>query len=122
MSSLNGTFRDGPYETVANADTALDSWITTMDGRFQTMAGGDLATRAYGSFQLSVMAEDGAGNEYTFRMSINFDTGTVGAGVPDANCQTIVTSLAALATAAEGASAYTTVREVTITGSLNISD
>lgn len=122
MSTLNGTYRDGPFETVALADSALDAWVTVLDTRFQTKAGGDLATRGYGNIGIQMMCEDGAANEYTFRMSITFDTGTVAAGAPDANVQTIITSLTALATAAEGASAYTTVREVDVTGSLTLSD
>jgi hypothetical protein len=122
MSRLTGNYKEGAFANVADADAGLDSWITAMDTRFQAIAGGDLATRAYGTFTLNVKCEDGASNIYTFKMSITFDTGTVAVGAPDANCQTVVTNLAALATAAEGASAYTTVVEVEVNGSLTIED
>ena len=122
MASLSGNYREGAFATIAAADTGLDAWITALDARFQVIAGGDLATRANGNFALSVKCENAAGDEYTFKHNVTFDTGVQGAGVPDASCITIVTALAALATAVEGASAYTTVVEVMVTGSLSISN
>jgi hypothetical protein len=122
MATYNASLKDGPYSTVALADAAFDAWITLVDARFQVVAGGDLATRAYGSLTANVKCENAGGDSYTFRYTLSVDTGTVAAGAPDANLQTIITSYSGLWTAVEGQSEYTTVTEVNISGSLTFSD
>jgi hypothetical protein len=120
MATLTTSYREGTFATIAAADTGLDTWLNALNARIIVLTGGTAATRSYGTLTFSVKCENAGATEYTFRMSITFDTDVVAAGTALTHSQTVVTALAALATAAEGASAYTTVTDVEAQGNITM--
>ena len=120
MATLTERLSASAYATIANADAALDTWIGVADARFQVIAGGDLCTRAYGTLGMNTVGENAGGDTYTYRSSINFDTGTEAAGAPDASVIALVTALNALLTAAIGMGAYSTQRQTDVSASITL--
>lgn len=119
MASESGNFRESHFATIAAADTALDSFFTAVDTRLDAYT--TQATRANGTINLIVTAEDAGGTPYDFKISVRFDTGTVAAGTALTHCQSIVTALDTFADAVEAASAFTTVIEVEADASVTMS-
>ena len=120
MARESGSYREGYFATIAAADAGFDSFVTAVDTRLAAIS--TQATQANGSISLSVMCEDAASEQYTFKHSVAFDTGTVAAGTALTHCQSVMTALSALATAVEGASAYTTVKTVDISASITMTN
>jgi hypothetical protein len=121
MARENGSYREGYFATIAAANTAFDTFVTAVDTRLNAASGGQ-ATQANGTITMSVMCEDGSSNQYTFKHTTVFDTGTVAAGTALTHCISIMTALDAMAVAIEAASAYTTVKTVDVTASLTMSN
>jgi hypothetical protein len=121
MARESGSYREGYFATIAAGNTAFDAFVTAVNTRLNAASGGQ-ATQANGTITLSVLCEDGASNEYTFKHTTVFDTGTVAAGTALTHCIAMMTALDALGVAAEGASAYTTVLSADITASITMSN
>jgi hypothetical protein len=120
MSRESGNYREGYFATVAAADAALDTFVTAMDTRLNVI--GTQAVSSAGTITMNVVAENAASESYTFKHSVTFDTGTVAIGTALTNTTTIITALATLATAVEGASDYTTVTTVDVTANVNMTN
>jgi len=120
MARENGSYREGYFATIAAANTALDTFVTAIDTRLDV--DGTQAVKASGSITMNVLCEDGGGNQFTHKGSITFDTGTVAVGVALTDTIAVITALDAFMTAAEGASAYTTVLKVDVTANISMNN
>jgi len=120
MAKERGNYREGYFATVAAADAGLDTFVTAIDTRLDAI--GTQAITANGTIGMNVTAENAAGDEYTHRLSVSFDTGTVTAGTALTHTIAIITALGVLATAVEGASDYTTVIEVSATANITMTN
>lgn len=107
MARESGSYREGYLATIAAADAALDAFVTAIDTRLDDV--GTQATKMSGSININVPCEGSGGDEFTHKVSLTFNTGTLAAGTPLTNVQTMITALNTLMTAVEGASDYTTV-------------
>jgi hypothetical protein len=116
MARESGSYREGYFATIAAANAALDAFVTAIDTRLDV--DGTQAITASGTFAMNVTAENGAGDEYTHRGSVTFDTDTVAIGVALTNCITIITAFDAFMTSVEGASLYTAVTKVDVTANI----
>jgi len=121
MARESGSYREGYFATIAAGNTAFDTFATAVDTRLN-VASGSQATQANGTITLSVLCENAASEEYTFKLTSVFDTGTVAAGLALTHTLAVMTALDACATAIEAASAYTTVLAADITASLTVSN
>jgi len=121
MARENGSYREGYFATIAAANTGFDSFVTAVNTRLNAASGGE-ATQANGTITMSVLCEDGSSNQYTFKHTVAWDTGTVAAGTALTHCISVMTALDALATAVEGASAYTSVKTVDVSATVTMSN
>jgi hypothetical protein len=121
MARESGSYREGYFATIAAGNTGYDAFVTAVNTRLNAASGGQ-ATQASGSITMSVLCEDGSSNEYTFKHTVVFDTGTVAAGTALTHCIAVMTALGTMATAVEAASAYTTVSTVDVSASVNMSN
>ena len=116
MATLSANYKESAIASLADIEANINAFFTSADTRLQALPDGGTFTLATGSLTITMLANDGAGVQYSHRITHTLNIALI------ADSVTLVTGLEVYLAIILAESRYDTIEEADVNMSLSLSN